>query len=625
MDRGRGSKRHLTHAHSRLPSPTLQSPGRKTLLLDPDASTWLSLFADVPTLKEHGVDHLALLPRSARDAAPPPGTGPSLFVACPTPAAAAAIAAVVKAGIAAPNGGARREYRALFAPRAGPTVRAALAAAGVLGSVAVVDLPIHFVPSDADVLTLEDGGAPSRHARGHPGPAHAVAAGLSALHPRLGAPSIVRAVGPAALVVADALSAGHRAAGADAPPPGAGSVTEWILIDRAIDWATPLLTQLTYEGLVRETVPVVGGAAVVPGGGGGDGSTTRVALSVTDTTFRSLRDLSFAAAGPSLGARARALQAGYGAARGGDVPLAELKAFASALKDLPSVQRHVALAEAAGAAASTPEFRARVAAEQSLLAGARDAGDAAAGAAEEALARGAPRAAATALRLLCLATVTGAPPSRGRLERVVRELVATSGPEAVATLCGLDGGGLLRVGGGGAAADAASAGGPQPRAAFATLRRGLRLLADGGDPASPTDAAYAYAGYAPATVRFVEAAAATGGWSAGGVANAARAVGGAREAALRVDGRGRPVEEPVTGGMAATTTTTSPRTVLVALIGGATSAEVAALRWLSARPGARARYLVASSCLVTGDDVVASFEPRDVAELAAAVADSVPR
>ena len=622
MKRGRWSKRQLARTHLDPLSLPLQSPGRKTLLLDPDASTWLSLFADVPTLKEHGVDHLALLPRSPRDAAAPPGTGPSLFVARPTPSAAAAIAAVVKAGIAAPGGGARREYRALFAPRAGPTVRAALAAAGVLGSVAVIDLPIHFVPADADVLTLEDGGAPSRHARGHPGPAHAVAAGLSALHPRLGAPSIVRAVGPAALAVADALSAGRRAAGADAPPPGAGAVTEWILLDRAIDWATPLLTQLTYEGLVRETVPVVGGAAVVPGGS--DGATTRVALSATDATFRSLRDLSFAAAGPALGARARALQAGYGAARGGDVPLAELKAFASALKDLPSVQRHVALAEAAGAAASTPEFRGRVAAEQAMLAGARDAGDTAAGAAEEALARGAPRAAATALRLLCLATVTGAPPSRGRLERTARELVATSGPEAVATLCGLDGGGLLRVGGGSGAADAA-AGGPQPRAAFATLRRGLRLLADGGDPASPTDAAYVYAGYAPATVRFVEAAAATGGWAAGGVADAARAVGGAREAALRVDGRGRPVEEPVTAAAVSATTTTSPRTVLVAFIGGATSAEVAALRWLSARPGARARYLVASSCLVTGDDVVASFEPRDVAELAAAVADSVPR
>jgi hypothetical protein len=60
--------------------------------------------------------------------------------------------------------------------------------------------------------------------------------------------------------------------------------------------------------------------------------------------------------------------------------------------------------------------------------------------------------------------------------------------------------------------------------------------------------------------------------------------------------------------------------VLVAFIGGATSAEVAALRWLAARPRATTRYLVATSAMLTGDDVVRAFAPPSARALADALA-----
>lgn len=579
-------------------------------MIDPALSAWLGLAADVAVLKEHGVDSLTLLSESP--VAAPDGAGPVVFVARPTPAAAAAIAATVKVGLAAP-GGARREWRALLAPRAGLRARAALAAAGALGSVALADLPLHFLPLDADLLSLEDYDAPAALAAGHPGPAHAVAAGLAALLPRLGAPAVLRAVGPAALAAADALAAARKAAGADAPPPGGGKVSEWILIDRSIDWVTPLLTQLTYEGLIREALPVRGGAAVFEGGPAAAAPSTphssrpartRVPLTAADPVFRELRDASFAAAGPALGARARAIQTGYSAARAGGAPLADLRDFAATLKTLPAVQRHVALAEAAGAAAGAGWFKDRVAAEQALLAGGAGGGDAGADAAEAILARGAP--AEAGLRLLCLACAVGAAPTRARLDRAVRELAATAGPEVAATLTSLEHGGLLKSGGGG--------GGDKP--AWPALRRSLRLLADGGDPRSPVDAAYVYAGYAPATVRLVEAAGGAPGWAGAGPADAVRALGGGREVALRTDAAGRPTEEPLPRGGAPP----GPRIVLVAFIGGATSAEVAALRWLAARPRATTRYLVATSAMLTGDDVVRAFAPPSARALADALA-----
>ena len=49
--------------------------------------------------------------------------------------------------------------------------------------------------------------------------------------------------------------------------------------------------------------------------------------------------------------------------------LAELKDFASQLKALPNIQRHIGLAEAVNRAIAAPAFRARVSVEQSLLDG----------------------------------------------------------------------------------------------------------------------------------------------------------------------------------------------------------------------------------------------------------------
>lgn len=49
--------------------------------------------------------------------------------------------------------------------------------------------------------------------------------------------------------------------------------------------------------------------------------------------------------------------------------MAELKEFASQLKALPNIQRHISLAEAVNKSIAAPAFRARVSIEQALLDG----------------------------------------------------------------------------------------------------------------------------------------------------------------------------------------------------------------------------------------------------------------
>ena len=85
--------------------------------------------------------------------------------------------------------------------------------------------------------------------------------------------------------------------------------------------------------------------------------------------YLELRDLSFAAVGPKLSERAKSLQTDYKGSKGAERSLAELKDFASQLKSLPNITRHIHLAEAINRIISRQSFRDRVSVEQSLLDG----------------------------------------------------------------------------------------------------------------------------------------------------------------------------------------------------------------------------------------------------------------
>ena len=126
-ERERDERTHALAARTPTPAPTppallsscpllSQSPGKKTLVLEPHVAAWLGHIAGVALLREHGVEDLLALPlgpgaapldllsgggggaapssSSASPAAPRP---PVLFITRPTPAALAAVAAAVGA------------------------------------------------------------------------------------------------------------------------------------------------------------------------------------------------------------------------------------------------------------------------------------------------------------------------------------------------------------------------------------------------------------------------------------------------------------------------------------------------------------------------------------------------
>jgi len=247
-----------------------------------------------------------------------------------------------------------------------------------------------------------------------------------------------------------------------------------------------------------------------------------------------------------------------------------------------------------------------------------------------------------------------------------------------------------------------------PPAAFAALRRVLRLVSDPGeDPRSPRDASYVHAGFCPISARLASAAAAAaaGVFSSSssslaaassfspssrpfppsmswahfpGMAEALKALPQpCFEVELGAAADGSPAETPLlplstlaattlsstsrgapASASPASTSPSSPRKILVCFVGGCTHAEVSALRWLSASAAGRAcvaalansgsgggggggarsaaaepssslsssspfpefQFVVATSAMLTGDELIRSFDPPAVAGLRATVA-----
>lgn len=97
-------------------------------------------------------------------------------------------------------------------------------------------------------------------------------------------------------------------------PPGGPRLHRVILLDREVDLVTPMMTQITYEGLIDEVTGIKQGAvqyaprerkdaggsssAAAAGGpgGGGDGGRGRVGttlLNSTDPFYKEFRDLPY--------------------------------------------------------------------------------------------------------------------------------------------------------------------------------------------------------------------------------------------------------------------------------------------------------------------------------------------
>lgn len=438
----------------------------------------------------------------------------------------------------------------------------------VLSDVSLLDFGLEFVPLDNDLISLEDDSAWKKiYCDGDHTPIFRSAQSLMTLQHAYGLFPRILGKGALARRLADLLIRQRREHLASDPSSPALTtpsqlIDSLIIIDRAVDYATPLCTQLTYEGLVDEVVGISNGhvevdpslltgqGAQTPGVGGqphASGSGTPLQMtsgpkkrkhrldSSTDLLFAEIRDLNFAVVGDRLHRAAKRLNSDY-EGRHAAKTVSQIRAFVGKLGGLQSehasLRLHTGLTERIMEWTAREEFNRMLEVQQNSVAGIELANQYSA--IEDMVNE--ERDLLGILRLLCLTSVVGHGSVGGgikskNLEFVKREILQTYGYRFLPLLLALQktgllvkatapsagggggggGGGLLSsvVGGGSASAPVGDGGNAEEggRGGFSSVRKSLRLINDDVDERAPADISYVYSGYAPLSCRLVQAVA----------------------------------------------------------------------------------------------------------------------
>ncbi|KAF0313494.1 Vacuolar protein sorting-associated protein 33A [Amphibalanus amphitrite] len=139
------------------------------------------------------------------------------------------------------------------------------------------------------------------------------------------------------------------------------------------------------------------------------------------------------------------------------------------------------------------------------------------------------------------------------------------------------------------------------RTTYSALRRQLKLTVDDVNEQAPTDISYTFSGYAPLSVRLAQLLARPG-WRS--VSEALALLPGPtlmEEQPAPAAARNRRDTGPL--GLSAD----DARLTLVVFLGGATFAEVAALRFLSSQEDAPTEYVIATTKMINGNSLISSL------------------
>ncbi|OLL23163.1 Vacuolar protein sorting-associated protein 33A [Neolecta irregularis DAH-3] len=319
----------------------------------------------------------------------------------------------------------------------------------------------------------------------------------------------------------------------------------------------------------------------------------------SDKLFAQLGDSHFAVVGALLHRVARSLHDDY-AARHRATTVAQLKHFVASLGALQarhsSLRLHTALAEHIAARTATPLFAALLDAQQLMLAA-----DPAAHTAPilDLVARHPPLPLPLVLRLLVLhsAVANGIRPKDLLLFK--KEVLHTYGYHHLLTFANLEKAGLLKPRS------------PNAKSAWPLLRKALRLIVDDVDDHDPQDIAYVYSGYAPLSVRLVQAVLqkhlfqklppAAAGWK--GFEDILRHVPGKTFDEFQK-------ADSLSSGSRLLTLDPSqpkPKITVVFFLGGITWAEIAALRFMMAKENSDRRILIATTGIIDGNSMIESL------------------
>uniref|UniRef100_A0A8C2ZAH8 VPS33B late endosome and lysosome associated n=1 Tax=Cyclopterus lumpus TaxID=8103 RepID=A0A8C2ZAH8_CYCLU len=583
-----------------------QLPGKKDLFIEADLMSSLDRIANVSTLKQHEVDKLYKV-----EYRPVVSTSDQLcFLIRPRIQTVKWICGEsINVANADKAVGRLRKYHIIFTPQKFFACEAVLEEQGIFGDVTTDEWSFYLLPLDDDVISLE---LPEffrdNFLAGDQRWVRTAGSALHLLHTLYGPFSKVYGIGRFSKMAYESWREQVEEGEQRARQAEIGTV---FLIDRDVDYVTPLCSQVVYEGLVDDIFRIKCGCVEFGTEVTSDKS-LKVMLNSQDKVFNEIRNEHFSNVFGLLSQKARNLQTAYDKRRGMDIK--QMKTFVSdELKGLKQEHRllslHISASESIMKKKTQQDFQELLKTEHSLLEGFEIRESICF--LEEHIIRQVNMM--ESLRLLCLLSIT----ENGLLPKDYRSLKAhflqSYGAEHLLTFSNLRQLGLLveqpagetltvmesRVGKlvndktAGKLTGAFSS--LAKKSNFRALSRKLNLVPKSDeeyDLRVPRDMAYIFSGaYVPLSCKLVEQVLERDGWT------------GLEEVTKLLNGQ----EFAVTGSIGADSSTKSDaqRIVIVVFLGGCTFSEISALRFLGREKGYK--FIVVTTAITNSSRLIESL------------------
>ncbi|XP_071345684.1 vacuolar protein sorting-associated protein 33B [Trachinotus anak] len=340
-----------------------QLPGKKDLFIEADLMSPLDRIANVSTLKQHEVDKLYKV-----EYKPVISTSDQLcFLIRPRIQTVKWICDVANADKAA---GKFRRYKIIFTPQKFYACEAVLEEQGLFGDVTTDEWAFYLLPLDDDIISLE---LPEffrdNFLAGDQRWVRTAGSALHLLHSVYGPFSKIYGIGRCAKMVYKSLREQVEEGDTKARQAEIGNV---FLIDRDVDFVTPLCSQVVYEGLVDDIFRIKCGCVEFGPDVTSSDKSLKVMLNSQDKVFNEIRNEHFSNVFGFLSQKARNLQTAYDKRRGMDIK--QMKTFVSEeLKGLKQEHRllsmHIGASESIMKKKTKQDFQELLKTEHSLLEG----------------------------------------------------------------------------------------------------------------------------------------------------------------------------------------------------------------------------------------------------------------
>uniref|UniRef100_A0A1D1ZIJ7 Vacuolar protein sorting-associated protein 33 n=1 Tax=Anthurium amnicola TaxID=1678845 RepID=A0A1D1ZIJ7_9ARAE len=484
--------------------------------------------------------------------------------------------------------GFQKEYFIYFVPRRTVVCEKILEEEKVHKMVTIGEYPLYVMPLDEDVVSFElDHAYKECVVDGDTSSLWHIAKAIHKLEFSFGVIPNLKAKGKSAAKVVDILNRMQVEEPVDTSHIGVPEINTLILLDREVDMFTPMCLPLTYEGILDEILRINNGSVELDAsimGAQQDGKKMKVPLNSSDKLYKEIRDLQFGVVMQILREKAMSMKQDY-AEISTTRTVSELKDFVKKLNSLPEISRHINLAQHLFTYTSKASFNSRLDIEQTILEG--QANDICFEYIEEMIHKQEPIV--NVLRLLVLFSITSGGLPKKNFDYLRRELLHSYGFEHMATLNNLEKAGLFKK--------------QESRGSWPNINRALKLLVDEHDPSNSSDISYIFSGYAPLSIRLVQHAIRSG-WNP--IEEILKLLPGPH-LELKRGGYSKISSLDTARGMPASLERTADghRTlVLVVFIGGVTSGEISALRFLSSQEGMGYDFIVGTTKIVNGDTLL---------------------